>query len=85
MGMLWRPVLPDCPSGNSHDGARLCLDCYAAGFYEQLAFYHEVVFAVRMLIGPRFRSQFPLKQRRLGPTALHWWHDDPTFRFIVRR
>lgn len=30
------------------------------------AFYHEVVLAVRMLIGPLLRGEFALKQRRLG-------------------
>src|SRR5579859_739375 len=82
-GILWRRVPPHCPGGNSHYVAALRLDCYAAAFYEQLTFYHEVVLTVRMFIGPRFRSQFPLEQRRLGPTALQWWHDDPTFRFVV--
>src|SRR6202163_2797146 len=82
-GILWLRVPPHCHGGNSHDVAVLLLDCYAAAFYEQLTFYHEVVLTVRMFIGPRFRSQFPLKQRRLGPTALQWWHDDPTFRLFA--
>src|SRR5665213_1460878 len=82
-GILWLRVLPHCPGGNSHNVASLRLDCYAAAFYEQLTFYHEVVLTVRMFIGPRFRSQFPLKQLRFGPTALQRWRDDSTFRFVV--
>src|ERR1700692_2404849 len=82
-GILWGGVPPHCPGGNSHDVAGLRLDCYAAAFYEQLTCYHEVVLTVRMFIGPRFRSQFPLKQHRLGPTALWGWQDDATFVFVV--
>src|SRR5882757_4421112 len=81
--ILWRRVPPHCPCGNSHDVAGVRLDCYAAAFYEQLTFDHEVVLTVRMFIRPRFRSQFPLKQRRLGPASLQWWHDDAAFRFVV--
>ena len=67
---MGRPISAHCPGGNSHDVALLRLECYAATFYEQLAFYHEVVLAVRMLIGPRLRGQLPFKQRRLRPTPL---------------
>src|ERR1700680_3291985 len=82
-GILWRRVPPHCPGGNSHDVAGLRLDCYAAAFYEQLTLYHEVVLTVRMFIGPRFRSQFPLKQHRLGPTPLRGGADDPTLRVAL--
>ncbi len=69
-GVLWRPVPPRCPGGNLRDVARLRLDCYAPRFDEQLTFQHKVVLGVRMLIGPRFPSQFPLREHRFGPNAL---------------
>src|SRR5882757_1413803 len=74
--ILWRPVPANCPGRNLHDVASVRLDRHAAGLYEQLALNHEVVFAMWMLIGPGLRCQFPLKQRRLRPTALHGWRDD---------
>ena len=67
----WGPVPAYCPGRNSHNVARLRLECHAAGFYEQLTFNHEIVVAVRMLIRPRLRSQLPLKQHRLRLSTLH--------------
>jgi len=67
---------------NSDAIARLRLDRYTAGLHEQLPFDHEVVLAVRVLIGPRLGRQFPLKQRGLGPTAFRWRNDDPTARLV---
>jgi hypothetical protein len=61
--VLGRPISARRSCGNSHNVARMRLNYYAAGFYEELAFNHEVVLAVRMLIRPRLRSQFPLKQQ----------------------
>jgi hypothetical protein len=37
----WGPVPAYCPGRNSHNVARLRLECYTAGFYEKLTFNHE--------------------------------------------
>src|SRR5262249_52774347 len=55
------------------------------GLHEQLAFDHEVILTVRMLVGPRLGGQLPLKKRRLRPAAPSGWQDDPAFRLVVSR
>jgi hypothetical protein len=54
--VLWCPVPAHRPGGDSHDVARMRLNRYAAGFYEELAFNHKIVLTVRMLICPRLRG-----------------------------